>query len=1172
MHPFSANGERSRLWQLLCECSGRARSLGNGMLRQLAKYQRAAKCPILTSVAVVLFMIVCFLGTSSRVMAEPNFGFGIDANTTAPLGPHPSIACRNNTATTLDMMCSIQGLPATAAASCGPLFIGAGGVMFCQITGYIPAGSYPFTVIASASTVAAETTGGILTSAGATGSRDTAVLLSVSPSTAYFGDPVTFTAIAGGEGPTPTGTITFRAASNSGFSAVVGVENVDASGRASVTTSTLPGDTYFITATYSGDAFHDPSSVQGFMDVLKMTPAMTVSRSTETPVAGELVMYVVTVTGGSRVPTGSVSLRSATGADTRYSGVLDPSGRLTFAMAYPGGTFLQNFTYSGDDYYYGSLVNLPRISVAGAVGLSATVTASVSPEPSGIGQAVTLSASMTPEDATGYVTFRVAQSGGTQRFLCSAPLAAGSAACSTTFTAAGAQEIESSYSGDGKYSRSKTFVTHTVNTTAPSTVTLASSLNPARSNEAVVLTARLSPADATGTVTFKDGAVTLCANVPLSSAAAACQTTFITGGGHALTATYNGDTSYQISTAALSQTVIEQTSTTTLVSSANPSVSGQAVTFTATVASTASPTGTITFMDGSTALATVAVETRSASYATSALTQGTHAVTAVYSGDGTVTGSTSAALPQIVSRPASTTAVSSSVNPSHIGQPVVLTATVTPSTATGTVTFNDGVTALCSSVTLSGGSAVCATAFASAGSHAITAAYSGSSGVAASASAALTQTVNDQAAKSVQTIGAFLGARTNQIMSNQFDGSRQIDRLDDTGGGSGGSGFASPSGAGFGSGAGAMFGGDGRETMVSRFAGSARPFSAPRASDNAAMALGLGARQLDEPEARSQGGVPVRIDAAEDGVSRFSFATSLRDVTKQAEINEKSRLANGAVAGFAGQNGTATGSRPNPFDIWVEGKYTSARDERGSGKAEGRFAMLTVGTDYVLNRSLLVGAFVQFDAMSVHSATDSSEVSGHGWMAGPYATVRLTEQLFAQVRAGWGRSSNEVSPFLTYTDHFDSTRWLVSATLAGRWGLGPWQIRPSASVSYMEDVASSYADTFGLVIPQVRTRAGQVKAGPEVAYRFAPVSGITFEPRAGMQVIWTFAEEVMAEGIGLVGGEQTGKLGVRGRAELGLRAASAYGTSLDLSGSYDGLGTNGYHALTGRAVVRLPLN
>ena len=77
-------------------------------------------------------------------------------------------------------------------------------------------------------------------------------------------------------------------------------------------------------------------------------------------------------------------------------------------------------------------------------------------------------------------------------------------------------------------------------------------------------------------------------------------------------------------------------------------------------------------------------------------------------------------------------------------------------------------------------------------------------------------------------------------------------------------------------------------------------------------------------------------------------------------------------------------------------------------------------------------------------------------MVGPYATLRLTDNLlFWQARTAWGRSSNEVSPFLTYTDKFETDGWLVSSTLTGRWGIGPWVLRPSASVAYIEDVSKS---------------------------------------------------------------------------------------------------------------------
>ena len=46
----------------------------------------------------------------------------------------------------------------------------------------------------------------------------------------------------------------------------------------------------------------------------------------------------------------------------------------------------------------------------------------------------------------------------------------------------------------------------------------------------------------------------------------------------------------------------------------------------------------------------------------------------------------------------------------------------------------------------------------------------------------------------------------------------------------------------------------------------------------------------------------------------------------------------------------------------------------------------------------------------------------------------------------------------------------------------------------------------------------------------------------------------------------------RGRTELGLKMQSASGIALDISGGYDGIGSSSYHAVIGRAMVRVPLN
>jgi len=106
-------------------------------------------------------------------------------------------------------------------------------------------------------------------------------------------------------------------------------------------------------------------------------------------------------------------------------------------------------------------------------------------------------------------------------------------------------------------------------------------------------------------------------------------------------------------------TVTAAPTTTLLTSSANPSVAGASVTFTATVTGS-NPTGNINFKDGANSISgcsAVALagsgNSRTAACSTSALTATTHSITAAYSGDADDAASTSTALSQVVNAPAS---------------------------------------------------------------------------------------------------------------------------------------------------------------------------------------------------------------------------------------------------------------------------------------------------------------------------------------------------------------------------------------------------------------------------------------------------------------------------------------------------------------------------------------
>ena len=169
--------------------------------------------------------------------------------------------------------------------------------------------------------------------------------------------------------------------------------------------------------------------------------------------------------------------------------------------------------------------------------------------------------------------------------------------------------------------------------------------------------------------------------------------------------------------------------TTTITSSLNPSAFGQSVTFSATVAPKASgtPTGTVTFRNGSKILGTSPLNGGTAKFSTAALAVGRHRISASYSGDTNFAASTSPPLNQVVNRATTTTMLVSSVNPQAVGFSVDFTATVVPQYSgipTGTVTFMNGGTIM-GKARLSDGRAMFHKVFKSAGTKSITATYSG---------------------------------------------------------------------------------------------------------------------------------------------------------------------------------------------------------------------------------------------------------------------------------------------------------------------------------------------------------------------------------------------------------------------------------------------------------------
>ena len=230
---------------------------------------------------------------------------------------------------------------------------------------------------------------------------------------------------------------------------------------------------------------------------------------------------------------------------------------------------------------------------------------------------------------------------------------------------------------------------------AKTVTTLTSSPNPSALEQFVTFTATVTSQGSgtpTGTVTFTYGDTILCNAEPLTGEVATCAYSALPQGSDIVTAAYSGNANFAPSSSGSFNQTVLPTTTTTLASSANPSMSGSSVTFTTTVTTSGStaPTGTVTFMDGPTALGTGILDGSGiATYATSSLGVGQNSMTATYDGDANNAGSTSAVLTQIVNA----TDFTLSPNPSSAtvtaGQSGTFTLTVTPQGSfTSPITFS----------------------------------------------------------------------------------------------------------------------------------------------------------------------------------------------------------------------------------------------------------------------------------------------------------------------------------------------------------------------------------------------------------------------------------------------------------------------------------------------------
>jgi hypothetical protein len=550
-----------------------------------------------------------------------------------------------------------------------------------------------------------------------------------------FGQKVTLTSTVGaavsGGSTEPTGNVEFFNEVN-GSQSVLGTQPIN-SGVAALNDVALPAGTATITAQYQGDTnFASSTSAVVTVNVAQSSTTTVVTVTPNPSVLGSTATLKATVAAsgnGSGTPTGTVEFFN--GATNLGSAPLGSDGTASFpTTTLNAGANPITATYEGDSNFLASM----SAPVTANVTVATTTTVTASTTTPVFGQKINLTATVAPSGSssstpTGMVQFM----NGTTALGSPVALNAGMAILQNQTLPLGAASITAQYQGDTNFSPSmSTALPVTVGQAMSSTV-VSVSPSPSTFGSSVSVTANVTAVSPgvgtpTGTVEFFTGTTSLGA-IALTNGSATIATAALVLGNNAVTAQYRGDTDFNASTSPVFNQSVTQATTTTVSSSPSPSVFGQPVTFTANVSSTGgTPTGTVQFFNnGTSLLGSGTLSGGVATFTTSSLATGFSHITAGYLGDSTFSPSTSASITQAVNQASTTTTISSSPNPSGLGQSVTFTATVIPvspasGTPTGSVLFQKGTTQL-GTATLTNGVATFSTTTLPVGTSAITAMY-----------------------------------------------------------------------------------------------------------------------------------------------------------------------------------------------------------------------------------------------------------------------------------------------------------------------------------------------------------------------------------------------------------------------------------------------------------------
>ena len=253
------------------------------------------------------------------------------------------------------------------------------------------------------------------------------------------------------------------------------------------------------------------------------------------------------------------------------------------------------------------------------------------------------------------------------------------------------------------------------------------------------------------------------------------------------------------------------------------------------------------------------------------------------------------------------------------------------------------------------------------------------------------------------------------------------------------------------------------------------------------------------------------------------------------------------------------------LNSWLsfEADHVAGRDEEMS-----TLGLASAGVEYMISPSLLTGIrlnidFADFSADNAEAG--NADISGTGWLAGPYFSAEVMKNVFFEGFVGYGTSWNNYSgrsSGVGLKGDFETQRVVGNIGLSGQWERGSLMLIPSLGATYAQEWNGRFEvsnSAFGDIgISSQMFVLGRLNAKLEANYRTVDPFGNDVTLMLAPSISYDFkrSDEQAVEDI-------MGDAHVRGGIEAAARYAFDNGMTLDLSVGYEGLGADDWAAYKG---------